>query len=84
MGKYEDIRPGATMAENTPVYPPLPTAPEGTPNIVFCVFDDVGFSDFGCYGSEIRTPILIASLVADFVIRTFIQLHCAHQHARRC
>jgi hypothetical protein len=50
MGKYEDIRPGATMAENTPVYPPLPTAPEGTPNIVFCVFDDVGFSDFGCCG----------------------------------
>ena len=56
MGKYEDIRPGSTMAENTPVYPPLPTAPAGTPNIVFCVFDDVGFSDFGCYGSEIATP----------------------------
>ena len=23
---------------------------------MFCVFDDVGFSDFGCYGSEIETP----------------------------
>ena len=49
MGKYEDIRPGSTMAENTPVYPPLPTAPAGTPNIVFCVFDDVSFSNLNYY-----------------------------------
>jgi len=26
------------------------------PNIVFVVLDDVGFSDLGCYGSEIPTP----------------------------
>ncbi|WP_153730873.1 arylsulfatase [Sporosarcina obsidiansis] len=26
------------------------------PNIVYIVLDDVGFSDFGCYGSEIDTP----------------------------
>jgi len=26
------------------------------PNIVFIVLDDVGFSDLGCYGSEIPTP----------------------------
>lgn len=26
------------------------------PNIVTIVLDDVGFSDFGCYGSEIATP----------------------------
>lgn len=26
------------------------------PNIVYIVFDDTGFSDFGCYGSEIKTP----------------------------
>ncbi|WP_257346724.1 arylsulfatase [Pseudalkalibacillus decolorationis] len=25
-------------------------------NIVYIVLDDVGFSDFGCYGSEIETP----------------------------
>src|SRR5262252_8219109 len=26
------------------------------PNIVVVVLDDVGFADFGCYGSEIETP----------------------------
>lgn len=26
------------------------------PNVVYIVFDDTGFSDFGCYGSEINSP----------------------------
>ena len=28
------------------------------PNILFIVADDMGFSDAGCYGSEIQTPNL--------------------------
>ena len=28
----------------------------GRPNILFYMLDDVGFSDLGCYGSEIETP----------------------------
>ncbi len=28
----------------------------GRPNIVVVVLDDMGFSDLGCYGGEIRTP----------------------------
>src|SRR3982751_1577455 len=27
-------------------------------NVVYIVLDDVGFSDLGCYGSEIKTPNL--------------------------
>lgn len=34
------------------------------PNIIIMMVDDLGFSDFGCYGSEIETPN-IDSLAAD-------------------
>ena len=30
------------------------------PNVVVCLMDDLGFSDLGCYGSEIRTPTMDA------------------------
>ena len=34
------------------------------PNIILIMGDDMGFSDLGCYGSEIRTPVL-DSLAGD-------------------
>jgi arylsulfatase len=49
-------RIGRTMLDSEPTWPAEPRPPAGTPNVVYCVFDDVGFSDFGCYGSEIATP----------------------------
>src|SRR5438132_4752463 len=39
-----------------PSQPPTVTAPR--PNIVLILADDLGFSDLGCYGSEIATPNL--------------------------
>lgn len=33
-----------------------PNAPEGAPNIVYIVLDDVGFSAMSCYGGPIETP----------------------------
>ena len=38
-------------------FSPVPVgAEEARPNIVVILVDDVGFSDFGAYGSEIATP----------------------------
>ena len=33
-----------------------PSAPEGAPNVVIVLLDDVGYAQFGCYGSDIATP----------------------------
>jgi len=35
-----------------------PKAPDGAPNVVQIVLDDVGFSALGCYGGPIETPNL--------------------------
>jgi arylsulfatase len=51
-------RIGTTIADSTPWWPPRAVPPTGAPNILVVLFDDVGFSDFGCYGSPIRTPTI--------------------------
>jgi len=51
---------GRYVSESTPYWPPAASAPPGAPSIVYVVLDDVGFSDLGCYGSEIATPAMDA------------------------
>ncbi len=34
------------------------SAPGARPNILVILADDLGFSDLGCYGSDIQTPNL--------------------------
>ena len=47
---------GTTVADSVPDFPAPPRPRPGAPNVVYILLDDVGFADFGCYGSEIRTP----------------------------
>ena len=47
---------GETYEDSKAWWPPLPQAPDGAPNVVIVLLDDVGYAQFGCYGSDIATP----------------------------
>src|SRR4051794_10642115 len=57
---------GDSWRDSTPWWPREPSAPEGAPNVVVIVLDDVGYAQLGCYGSDIETPV-IDSLAAEGV-----------------
>ena len=51
-------RIGDDWRDSEPWWPPEPSPPEGAPNVVLLVLDDVGFAQLGCYGSDIATPTI--------------------------
>lgn len=62
-----------TASASTPSWPPRPDA-TGSPNVVVVLVDDMGYSDIGCYGSEIPTPNIDA--LSDKGVR-FSNFHVA-------
>ena len=53
-------RIGNDWRDSEPWWPSLPSPPDGAPNVVLVVLDDVGFAQLGCYGSDIETPFIDA------------------------
>ncbi|MCU1379067.1 MAG: arylsulfatase, partial [Acidimicrobiales bacterium] len=45
-------------SESEPWWPAPTVPPEGAPNVVLVLLDDMGFSDIGPFGAEIPTPTL--------------------------
>lgn len=48
------------------------------PNIIVMMVDDLGFSDFGCYGSEIETPNIDALAAGGIRFRNFYNTAKCH------
>lgn len=44
------------VAGSQPRFVDYPLAPDGAPNVVMVVLDDVGFAQLGCFGGTIATP----------------------------
>jgi len=62
---------GPSWRESTAWWPPEPTAPEGSPNVVVVVLDDVGYAQLGCYGSDISTPNIDALAASGVRLSNF-------------
>ena len=74
---------GDDWRESTPWWPEIPTPPDGAPNVVLVVLDDVGFAQLGCYGSDIDTPT-IDGLAADGVRLTNFHTTALCSPTRAC
>ncbi|KAA0235318.1 MAG: arylsulfatase [Actinobacteria bacterium] len=47
---------GRTLDESSPAWPMPPRAPEGAPNVVIFVLDDVGYGQLSAFGGLCETP----------------------------
>lgn len=60
MEQYEPFEGviGRTLAESTPWWPTPPHPGAQAPDVVLVLIDDLGFAQFGCFGSDLVTPTI--------------------------
>ena len=49
-------RIGLTTADSSPAWPEPVRAPEGAPNVLFLILDDVGYGQLSAFGGLVETP----------------------------
>ena len=54
---------GLTTADSSPAWPQPIRAPEGAPNVLFFVLDDVGYGQLSAFGGLVETPNIDAIAV---------------------
>jgi len=65
---------GRTRDDSEPSWPVAAAPPEGAPNVVFIVLDDLGYAQLGCYGGlggRLRTPHMDALAAEGLRYRNF-------------
>ncbi len=57
------------VRDSTPDWAPFlaPKAPQGAPNVLFIVWDDIGFGTMDCFGGPVQTPTM--TRIADMGVR---------------
>ena len=60
------------------------SGPTKRPNIVLILLDDTGYSDYGCYGSEIATPNIDRLAPRGCGSRSFIAIRTVCRRGPPC
>ena len=54
--RYPNAKIRLTAAESTPDFPPPKSAPDGAPNVMLVLLDDVGYGCSSAFGGMVETP----------------------------
>ena len=65
---------GRTVPESSPAWPEIVRPPDGAPNVIFFVLDDVGYGQLSCFGGLVETPVI--NRIADNGLR-YTNMHTA-------
>jgi hypothetical protein len=75
---------GRTIEDSVKDFPKEVKAPDGVPNILLILTDDVGFGASSTFGGPVPTPTMDRLANEGLRYTEFLPRRCAHPPARRC